>query len=105
MNTWRLSLLTLLLSLPAGTALADVDPRDADANMYPTDITYDTAIPTPASILGHELGAAPVRHHELVNYITTVANLSDRLTVETIGYTHERRPILFVVATSPGNHS
>ena len=54
---------------------------------------------------GHELGAAPVRHHKLVEYITTVANLSDRLTVETIGYTHERRPILFVVATSPDNHS
>jgi len=105
MNMWRLSLLTLLFSLPAGPALADVDPREADADMYPTDITYDAAIPTPASVLGHELGEAPVRHHELVNYITTVANLSDRLTVETIGYTHERRPILFVVATSPGNQS
>ena len=105
MKTWRLSLLTLLFALPASPPLADVDPRDADANMYPTDITYDAAIPTPASVLGHELGAAPVRHHELVDYVTSVAQLSDRLTVETIGYTHERRPILFVVATSPGNQA
>ena len=104
MNTWRLSLLVVLIALPAGAVLADVDPRTADADMYPTNITYDAAIPTPASFLGHALGEAPVRHHELVDYITTVANLSDRLSVETIGYSHERRPILFVVATSPGNH-
>ena len=101
----RRFLVALLLVLPGGPLLADVDVRDADAEMYPSDVTYDAAIPTPASVLGHELGAAPVRHHKLVEYITTVAAMSDRLTVETIGYTHERRPILFVVATSPGNHA
>jgi hypothetical protein len=37
--------------------------------------------------------------------ITRVAELSDRLSVEVIGYTHERRPILFVVATSPENRA
>ena len=34
-----------------------------------------------------------------------LANLSDRLTVETIGYSHERRPILFLVATSSSNQN
>ena len=104
MNTWRLSLLIFLFALPDTQAWADVDPRDADAQMYPSGVAYDRSIPTPASVLGHELGEAPVRHHKLVEYIRTVADLSDRLTVETIGYTHERRPILFVVATSPENH-
>ncbi|MBT8039843.1 MAG: hypothetical protein KJN78_06360, partial [Gammaproteobacteria bacterium] len=104
MNTWRLSLFIFLFALPATQVSADVDPRDADTQMYPPGVTYNPAIPTPASVLGHELGEAPVRHHKLVEYIRTVADLSDRLTVETIGYTHERRPILFVVATSPANH-
>lgn len=104
MNIWRLSLSILLFAIPTAHVLADVDARVVDAQMYPSDVIYDTAIPTPASMLGHELGEAPVRHHELVEYIETVASLSDRLTVETIGYTHERRPILFVVATSPRNH-
>jgi len=104
MNTWRLSLVIFLFALPGVHVRADIDARDVDARMYPSGVTYDAAIPTPASMLGHELGAAPVRHHELVEYIRTVASLSDRLTVETIGYTHERRPILFVVATSPENH-
>src|SRR5690606_39672962 len=47
----------------------------------------------------------PVRHHELVEYITRVAEASDRMTLEVIGHSHERRPILFVVVTSPENHA
>ena len=98
-------LLALLAVLPVTPLFADVDVRDADVDMYPSNVTYDAAIPTPEDLLGHKLGEAPVRHHKLVEYITAVANLSDRLTVETIGYSHERRPILFVVATSPSNHA
>ena len=40
-----------------------------------------------------------------MDYITHVAGKSDRLSVEVIGYTHERRPILFVVATSADNRA
>jgi hypothetical protein len=105
MITWRFPLVLFLFTVPAAGVLADIDVRDVDAQMYPSDVTYDASIPTPASVLGHKLGEAPVRHHKLVEYIRTVADLSDRLTVETIGYTHERRPILFVVATSPDNHA
>lgn len=93
------------LALSCGPVFAEIDVRDTDTGMFPTDVSYNLAIPTPASMLGHELGAEPVRHHKLVEYITTVANLSDRLSVEVIGYTHERRPILFVVATSPANQA
>jgi hypothetical protein len=93
----------IVLTISAGIAVADVDPRDADAQMYPAGIQYNPDIPTPASVLGFELGAAPVRHHQLVDYLTTVANLSDRLSVEVIGYTHERRPILFLTITSRKN--
>ena len=79
--------------------------RDADAVMFPVSVSYDPAIPTPEAFLGRPLGAAPVRHHELVDYITTVAELSDRMKLQIAGYTHERRPILFVVTTSPTNQA
>ena len=102
----RFMALTLVAcTLTVSVSVADVDVRTADVDMFPTDVRYDPAIPRPASILGHELGLEPVRHHKLVEYITTVANLSDRLSVEVIGYTHERRPILFIVATSAANHT
>jgi len=103
MKLFRTAVLALVAVLAAVPALAQVDVRGADADMYPADVSYDPSIPTPASALGHELGREPVRHHALVDYLTTVANRSDRLSVEVIGYTHERRPILFIVATSPEN--
>ena len=76
-----------------------------DQEMYPTNINYNITIPSPASFLGRPLGSAPVRHHELVSYLQLVASLSNRLTIETIGFTHERRPILFIVATSEANQN
>jgi hypothetical protein len=99
-----IALMLAACALPIASAFAEVDVRDADIDMFPADVTYDPAIPTPESVLGHKLGLEPVRHHKLVEYITTVANLSERMSIEVIGYTHERRPILFVVATSEENH-
>ncbi len=95
----------LLFAVAGQPAIADIDARSADAEMYPDDATYDASVPTPASFLGFELGAQPVRHHQLVDYITTVAEASDRMSVEVIGYSHERRPILFLVVSSPENHA
>jgi hypothetical protein len=66
---------------------------------------YNPAVPTPEDVIGHALGKAPVRHHKLVEYIRQIAEASPRMTVETIGYSHERRPILFIVVTSPQNHA
>jgi hypothetical protein len=90
----------------AGSGEIPAEPVENDtAPMFPDDVRYDSAIPTPEAMLGHELGRAPVRHHELVRYLTTAAGESDRMSVEVIGYSHERRPILFVVVTSPRNHA
>ncbi|MEE4276974.1 MAG: M14 family zinc carboxypeptidase [Halieaceae bacterium] len=97
------ALATLFVALFAVAAFAQEPWRELDEQLYPTDVSYDARIPTPEAFLGRPLGAAPVRHHELVDYIEAVAALSDRLTVEVAGYSHERRPILFVVATSAEN--
>jgi len=68
-------------------------------------VSYDENVPTPESSLGFGLGEHPVRHDQLVSYLTQIANGSDRISMEIIGYTHERRPILFFVVTSPDNHA
>jgi hypothetical protein len=105
MRVWLSAALGIVMFFVAEASFAQIDVRDADVDMYAADVVYDPAIPTPEQVLGHALGHEPVRHHKLVEYITRVAELSDRLSVEVIGYTHERRPILFVVATSPENHT
>ncbi len=67
-------------------------------------VRYDNDIPIPEDVLGFGLGERPVRHDKMVEYLTAVAEASDRISVETIGYSHEGRPILFFVVTSPNNH-
>lgn len=105
MRVWLATILGILVFFAAEASLSQIDVRDADIDIYPAGTHYDPAVPTPEQFLGHALGAEPVRHHKLIDYITHVAELSDRLSVEVIGYTHERRPILFVVATAPENHA
>lgn len=61
----------------------------------PDDVTYDPAIPTPEAFLRHELGAQPVRPDRMVDYLRTVAGLSDRISIETIGYSMKAAPSSF----------
>ena len=68
-------------------------------------VTYNDAITTPDRFLGHGLGDKPVRHDMLVGYLRSIARQSERITSETIGFTHEGRPILFFTVTAPENHA
>jgi len=82
-----------------------------EANAEPIDffkldgVAYDSAITTPDRFLGHGLGDKPVRHDMMVGYLRSLARQSPRITTETIGFTHEGRPILFFVVTSPENQT
>lgn len=93
-------LLLLLFALPVLAARAE--PIDF---FTPDGVRYDPAIPTPDAFLGFGLGERPVRHGRMVDYLRAVAALSPRMTIETIGHSHEGRPIEFLVVTSPDNHA
>ncbi|MEO0471084.1 MAG: M14 family metallopeptidase [Bacteroidota bacterium] len=71
----------------------------------PRDIQYDSSIPTPESVLGFEVGEWHVRHDQMVRYLNTLAEVSDRITIDTIGFTHEKRPLLHLTITAPENHT
>jgi hypothetical protein len=71
----------------------------------PVDVTYDPSIPTPKSVIGHEVGEWHVTHDKLVLYMKTLAEVSDRFTIEEIGRTHEGRPQLLLTITHPDNHA
>src|SRR5687768_644680 len=76
-----------------------------DLSYYlPDSITYNPAIPTPKSIIGHEVGEWHISHDRLVNYMYALDKASDRITLEVTGYTHEARPLLLLTVTSPKNH-
>ncbi|QCX00809.1 zinc carboxypeptidase [Aggregatimonas sangjinii] len=71
----------------------------------PQNITYDTTIPTPKSVIGHEVGEWHVTHDKLLFYMQTLAAASDRMTIENRGETFEGRPIVLLTVTSPKNHA
>jgi hypothetical protein len=92
--------LTVLLALFWGTASAlPIEAFQLDG------VEYDEAVQTPDAFLGHGLGERPIRHDKLVEYLRGLAESSDRMEAETIGYTHEGRPILFFAVSSPENLS
>jgi hypothetical protein len=70
----------------------------------PTDVTYNQDIPKPSEILGYIPGEWHVSHDKLVHYMTTIAESSDRISIENRGFTYEQRPLLLLTVTSPENH-
>lgn len=66
-------------------------------------VSYDQTVLKPAEVFGHDIGDQPLRHDLLVAYIRELAASSPRMNVDTIGYSHENRPILFVTVSAPEN--
>lgn len=101
MNTLRSTVLLLLLTLPAFTSYSQVDL----SYYLPNNVTYDPDIPTPKSVIGHEVGEWHITHDKLVLYMRTLAAASDRITIEDIGVTHEDRPQVLLTITHPSNQA
>ncbi len=68
-------------------------------------VTYDASVPAFEQSAGYEIGERPVRFDDMIAYLRGLAERSDRIAVETIGYSHERRPILTFTVTSAANHA
>lgn len=97
----RKILLSLLVLLPV-TLFAQ---PSIDLGYYlPDGVKFDPSIPTPKSVIGHEVGEWHVSHDKLVNYMYALDRASDRITLEVTGHTYEGRPLLLLTITSPKNH-
>ena len=79
--------------------------QKVDLSYYlPKNTTYNQNIPTPASVIGHEVGEWHITHDKLVEYMKVLAASSDRISIENRGKTYEDRPLLLLTITSPKNH-
>jgi hypothetical protein len=86
--------------LLAGQALGQ------DLSYYlPDSVKYNPAIPRPQEVIYHEVGEYHVTHDRLVNYMKAVAAAApDRIKLEVMGFTYEKRPQVLLIITSPRNH-
>ena len=80
--------------------------QQLDLHYYiPDNERYNTNIPTPKEVIGHEVGEWHVTHDNLVAYMRALAKASDRISIEDRGKTYEGRPLLLLTITTPENHS
>jgi len=96
----RLTILLFVISIFNLTAQSQ-----PDLSYYLSqDNNYDQSIPTPESVIGHQVGDWHITHDKLVYYMQTLAKSSDKVSIENRGTTFEGRPLLLLTITSPQNH-
>jgi hypothetical protein len=61
-------------------------------------------VPNFAEVSDHELGERITLHHEMVRYLETLGESSDRLRLLEQGESWEGRPLLLAIVTAPENH-
>jgi len=76
-----------------------------DLSYYLSETNFNKNVPSPESFLGYQVGEWHVSHDQLKYYMEELAEKSDRVTIETYGYSHEERPLQLLTITSKKNHS
>ena len=66
---------------------------------------YNKSIPTPASIIGHEVGEFHISHDKLSHYVQEISKVSDRVKLINRGKSYENRTSWLMIITSKSNHS
>ncbi|WCO02648.1 M14 family metallopeptidase [Psychroserpens ponticola] len=95
-----------ILLVTALTCFSIHSQTPTDLSYYlPQNTTYNSKIPTPESVIGHQVGEWHITHDKLVQYMQVLAESSDRIHIENRGETFEDRPLLLLTITSPKNHS
>ncbi|MCD6180748.1 MAG: hypothetical protein J7K39_12685 [Bacteroidales bacterium] len=91
------ALLGLFMTVNVGVAQTDL-------NYYlPKDVNYDINIPTPKQVLGYEVGDWMVSHDQLIKYMETIAESSDRAILVEYARSYENRPLVHLIFSSPEN--
>ncbi|MEX2600082.1 MAG: M14 family zinc carboxypeptidase [Balneolaceae bacterium] len=98
----RSSAVTITLFLFSLTTLS---AQPALEEYLPAGVSFNPDIPTPQSVIRHEVGEWHVTHDRLISYFTVLAEYSERVSVEEYATTYEGRPLLLLTITSRQNHS
>ncbi len=95
--------LTIILGILLGFFANSAVFAKPSAAYLPADAELDTSIPSPESQFGWEPGDWRIQHPTLVQYLYTLADKSDRVSIKVTGRTYEQKPLLQVIITSKEN--
>jgi len=65
---------------------------------------YNKSIPTPFSVIGHEVGEFHISHDKLSHYIQEISRASNRVKLVNRGKSYENRTSWLMIITSESNH-
>ena len=68
-------------------------------------VEYDAKIPKPERVLEFKTGDRHITHHQLVTYVSKIAEISPRVTIERYAKSYGQRPLLMLTITSPDSPS
>lgn len=94
-------ILSLILFLAAFHGLAQ-ENVSLDYYLKPG-YSYNPDIPTPASVLGYNIGEWHVSYDQVHMYMKALAEASDRIKLEITGRTYEQRPLMMLTISHPDN--
>jgi len=66
---------------------------------------YNKSIPTPLSVIGHEVGEFHISHDKLSHYVQEISRASNRVKLINRGKSYENRTSWLMIITSESNHS
>ncbi len=92
------------LSTPLSTQRAGAEWSAGRHEPFADPQTLDATLPTPASVLGHEVGDRAAQYEGAVAYLEALAESSPFVTMQPYGQTHENRTLYYVTITSEANH-
>ena len=72
---------------------------------FEPDLQYDQTIPSPESFLGYRLGERMTLYAHVVDYFQTLAEASNKITINNYGDTYEGRKLYNIVISSEENQS
>ncbi|MFK7971296.1 MAG: M14 metallopeptidase family protein [Bacteroidia bacterium] len=100
MNYRYLFLVYILMPL---TGFGQLQQVPSLSYYLPAGVDYDPGIPTPVSVLGRDLGAWHFTAAEIEIYMRELANASDRIAFQEIGYSYEGRRLYVLYISSARN--
>ena len=101
MSTLRL---TTLFSVSFFTLLfAALSQATVVTDYLPSNHSYKSTIPTPKLSFGFGLGEKHVRYDQLLSYLNTIEQFSDRVLMTEMGKTQQLRSQVLLTISSPKN--
>jgi len=98
------TLLPLFIGLLAVAVMGQDTMLKKNLNYFlPNKVDYDPTIPSPEPFFGFQIGEWHLRHDRLVDYMETLAKLSDRVNIKDCGRTYEQRKQVLLTISSPEN--